>query len=549
MENKSLTIFRALSSLLLTYLTTCITVLIGFIGHFFYWLVFDLCGLDQQRTDRKLNVPPKSSSSPNEYYSLIIGSGFSGLGMAIKLKQLGTDNFTIIERHGHVGGTWYANKYPGCACDVPSNLYSFSFEPNPNWSYFFSRQPEIGEYLEQCAKKYDISRHVQFHTTVTEMRWLEDRQLWEVTVRSNDKETKLYAKTVFAGYGPLSIAAFPNDIKGIDTFEGEMCHTAEWNKNIELKNKRVAVVGTGASAIQVVPEIHKAGVEKLYVFQRTPAWVIPRADRKVSDFEKRLFARFPIIQKFVRALIYWIRESTALSFAYRLPTRFLYQTVVNIHLKRQIKDEVLRKKLTPSFDLGCKRVLITNDWYPTLQQPNVQLITNRIQEVKPHSIVTRDGDEYPVDVIIWSTGFQVQNFPLPIYGVKGRSLAEQWSQTMQAYRGVTVPNFPNLFFLLGPNTGLGHNSVVVMIEAQIQYIAEALLYMAENKKQTLEVKQKVHDDFNRKLQLKLKNTVWQSGGCHSWYQDAKGNNTTIWPDFTWMYILLMKKFDSVNYVY
>ena len=265
MENKSLTILRALSSLLLTYLVTSITVLIGFIGHFFYWLVFDLCGLDQQRTDRKLNVPPKSSSSPNEYYSLIIGSGFSGLGMAIKLKQLGTDNFIIIERHGHVGGTWYANKYPGCACDVPSNLYSFSFEPNPNWSYFFSRQPEIGEYLERCSEKYDIGRHVQFHTTVTEMRWLDDRQLWEVTVRSNDKETKLYAKTVFAGYGPLSIAAFPNDIKGINTFEGEMCHTAEWNKNIELKNKRVAVVGTGARAAQTVPEIYKLGLKKLCV--------------------------------------------------------------------------------------------------------------------------------------------------------------------------------------------------------------------------------------------------------------------------------------------
>ncbi|CAF0766675.1 unnamed protein product [Adineta ricciae] len=285
----------------------------------------------------------------------------------------------------------------------------------------------------------------------------------------------------------------------------------------------------GASAIQVVPEIHKAGVEKLYVFQRTPAWSIPRTDAAVSKRKKVFFTTFPIFQKLLPLFIYKLSESFILSFVYRWPIRCSYRELVKYNLDSQVTNVEPRKKLTPMCELGCTRILLSNDWYPTLQESKVEDVTNHIREVRPHSIVTRDGDEYPVDVIIWSTGFQVQNFPLPIYGVKGRSLAEQWSQTMQAYRGVTVPNFPNLFFLLGPNTALGHTFVVIMIEAQIQYIAEALLYMAENKRQTLEVKQKVHDDFNRKLQLKLKNTVWQSGGCHSWYQDAKGNNTTLWP--------------------
>jgi cation diffusion facilitator CzcD-associated flavoprotein CzcO len=234
-----------------------------------------------------------------------------------------------------------------------------------------------------------------------------------------------------AGYGPLSNASYPSDIPGIDKFEGQMCHTAEWDKTIDFKNKRVAVIGTGASAIQTVPEIQKAGVTKLYVFQRTPPWVIPRADRLVKDWEKQLFARFPIIQKFIRSIVYWIRESTVLSFTYRLPTRFLNEELVKYNLRRLVKDKDLRKKLTPKFDLGCKRVLVTNDWYPAIQQPNVQIVTNRMREVKPNSIVTHDGDEYPVDIIIWSTGFQVQRFPIPIYGINGHDLADQWAETMQ----------------------------------------------------------------------------------------------------------------------
>jgi cation diffusion facilitator CzcD-associated flavoprotein CzcO len=422
---------RILLALFVVYLTICLTVVIGFIGQFLYWIIFDVFVNAFQRTNRKLNVP--KAQNKDEYYALIIGSGFSGLGMAIKLKELGTDNFIIIERHGHVGGTWYANTYPGCTCDVPSNLYSFSFEPNPKWSYFFGRQPEIGQYLENCTDKYDIRRHVKFNTTVTQLKWIDNKQVWEVTSQSNNQENIVYARFVMAGYGPLSNASFPTDIPGIDKFEGQMCHTAEWDKTIDFKNKRVAVIGTGASAIQTVPEIEKVGVKELLVFQRTPGWILPRVDKVVTDWEKQFFTRYPIFQKLLRGVIYWLYESVALSFSYRLPIRHALQRLVEYNLDRQVEDKELRGKLTPLWDLGCKRILPKNDWYPTLQKPNVKLVTNRIREVKLDSIVTHDGDEYPVDIIIWATGYQVQKFSLPVYGVNGRSLTEQWSETIQVY--------------------------------------------------------------------------------------------------------------------
>ncbi|CAF1177988.1 unnamed protein product [Adineta steineri] len=545
MEKGSWDKYRMLLLLVTAYVVMCITVIIGFTGQFFYWLIFDVCNFSKERSNRKLNVT--KSSKPNEYYTLIIGSGFSGLGVAIKLRELGTDNFIIIERNAHIGGTWYANTYPGCTCDVPSNLYSFSFEPNPNWSHFFGRQPEIGQYLEHCTDKYDIRRHIKFSTTVTKMKWLDDKQLWEVTTQSNGEENHIYAKFIMSCHGPLSNASFPKDIPGIDKFEGKMCHTAEWDKTLEFENKRVAVIGTGASAIQTVPELQKTGVKQLLVFQRTPGWVVPRADRVIGEWEKKLYRKFPIVQKLVRGLIYWIRETTVLSFTYRLPVRFLYQNLIKFNLRMQVKDEELRKKLTPPFDFGCKRALVTNDWYPAIQKPNVKLVTNRIKEIKSDCIVTYDDDEYPVDIIIWSTGYMVQTFPMPVYGVNGKSLTEEWSESIRAYRGVTVPNFPNFFVLVGPNTGLGHNSIIVMIEAQIQYITQALLYMNENNAQSLDVKQEVNDRYNKNIQSKLKKTVWQSGGCRSWYQNANGRNTAIWPGFTWVYILLMKNFDSKSY--
>ncbi|CAF1269684.1 unnamed protein product [Rotaria sp. Silwood1] len=521
------------------------SLVVGLSGHFIYWLLFDSFGRYEKRTKRKLKII--NNQQNDEYYVIIIGTGFSGLGMAIKMNELGMDNYILIERHEHIGGTWYANKYPGCACDIPSNLYSYSFEPNPKWSHYFSRQAEIAEYLEYCTDKYDIRQHIQFNTNVTELTWLEERQLWQVTTESNNQEKIFYAQSIVLGCGLLSNPSYPTDILGIDQFQGRMCHTAKWDKTIDLNNKRVAVIGTGPSAIQTVPEIQQ-NVSELFVFQRTPAWILPRFDRLITDWEKNLYKRFPIIQKFMRVLIYWIMEFFALSFVYRWPLKFLIEKLVKLNLERQVKDKELRKKLTPTWEFGCKRTLITNDWLSTLQKSNVKLVTNRIQEIKSHSILTYDGNEYPVDIIIWSTGFLAQEFPLRVYGINGCSLADKWSQTMQTYRGITVPNFPNFFILLGPNTALGHNSVVIMIEAQINYIAEAFFYMNQNNIRSIDIKQDVYEKFNENLQLQLKKTVWQKGGCRSWYQDAKGNNTSIWPDFTWVYILLLKKFDYENYI-
>ncbi|UJR21710.1 hypothetical protein I4U23_024787 [Adineta vaga] len=546
MNEKFRFIIYVLPLILCSITTVVISIIIGLIGHFFYWLFFDSFGRSTKRAKRKLKWT--NNQRDDEYYVIIIGTGFSGLGTAIKLNQLGMDNYILIERNAHLGGTWYANQYPGCACDVPSNLYSFSFEPNPNWSYYFGRQPEIQDYLEHCADKYHVRRHIHFNRTVTQLKWIEDRQLWQVTTESNSGEKVFYSRSVILGSGPLSNEAYPKDIKGIDKFEGEMCHTAKWNKSFDFVNKRVAVIGTGASAIQAVPEIQKMGVSQLLVFQRTPPWVIPRLDRRITDWEKNVLKRFPIIQKLIRVMIYWGAESIALSFVYRWPLRVINQLLAKYNLTREVKDPELRKKVTPTWEFGCKRMLLTNEWYSTLQKTNVKLVTNRIREIKAHSIVTHDGDEYPVDIIIWSTGFQVQTFPLPVYGVNGCSLTEQWSETLQAYRGATVPNFPNLYILLGPNTGLGHTSVVIMIESQINYIAEAFLYMDKYNLKSLEVNREAHDNFNQTVQLKSKKTVWLSGGCHSWYQDAKGNNSTIWPDFTWIYILLMKTFDYENYI-
>ena len=413
-----------------TCLTLSITIIIGFIGHLIYWVLFESFGRDNRRRTRKLVL--NQYHQDDEYYAVIIGTGFSGIGIGIKLHKANMNKYVILERQSHIGGTWYANQYPGCACDIPSNLYSFSFEPNPQWSHFYGRQQEIVKYMEHCIDKYDLRRHIEFNTTVIRCEWLGERQLWRVVTRlQNNEEKVFFCQIVISGNGPLSNSAYPKDIPGIDKFQGQMCHTAEWDKSIDFNNKILAVVGTGSSGVQVVPELHKMNLSKLYVFQRTPAWVIPRTDRAVYTWEKRLFTMFPIIQKFIRGILYWIYESTALSFTYRLPIRHIYQELINYYLISEVKDEELRKKLSPTFDLGCKRLLLSSDYYSTLQKPNVSLITKEIQEVTSISIITQDGAEYPLDIIVWSTGFQVQRIPFEIFGSNGATLSELWAETIQ----------------------------------------------------------------------------------------------------------------------
>jgi cation diffusion facilitator CzcD-associated flavoprotein CzcO len=472
----------------------------------------------------------------------IIGTGFSGLGTAIRLKQEGERDFVLLERAGEVGGTWYANTYPGCRCDVPSHLYSFSFALNTEWSSTFSPQPEILSYLKGCAERYGLLEHVRFHTEVTGAAWDPDSGLWRISTSQGE----LTAEILIAGQGGLSEPQLPA-IPGIESFEGTTFHSARWNHDHDLSGERVAVIGTGASAIQFVPEIQPK-VGKLHVFQRTAPWVMPRRARRLSDGERRLYRRLPAAQKAVRAAIYWAREALVVLFRHpRFGKRV--ERIALRHLHSQVKDPGLRRKLTPKFAIGCKRILPSNEWYPALTQPNVELVTDGIREVRAHSIVTADGDEREVDTIVFGTGFHVTDLPIAgiVRGRDGRSLAETWDGSPEAYLGTTVAGFPNLFLLVGPNTALGHSSIVFMIESQINYVADALRAMRRRGAGVAEVRPEVQRSYNEELNRLTEGTVWVTGGCSSYYIDRNGHNSTLWPTFTWPFRQRLRHFDEASY--
>jgi cation diffusion facilitator CzcD-associated flavoprotein CzcO len=473
----------------------------------------------------------------------IIGTGFSGLGMAIRLKQAGIDDFVLLERAGDVGGTWRDNTYPGCQCDVPSHLYSFSFAPNPNWTRTFSHQEEIWDYLRDCAERFEITPHVRLNHEVIDAAWDEEAGVWRLETSGGD----LTAQVVVSGTGALSEPSIP-ELPGLESFEGAAFHSARWDHDFDLENKRVAVIGTGASSIQFVPRIQRQ-VESLTLFQRTPPWVLPHSDRPITDPERRAYGRLPLLQRVMRSSIYWARETFLLHF---VRPRFakLPERMGRRHLRKQVPDPELRRKLTPDYTFGCKRALISNDYYPALTKPNVEVVTDGIAEVRPHSVVAADGTERDVDAIIFGTGFRVHDMPVidRLRGRDGLSLAENWRESMQAFLGTTIAGFPNLFMLLGPNTGLGHTSVVVMVEAQIAYVMDALRAMDRHDWRTLEVREEVQRAYNERVQAGLRGTVWNAGGCASWYLDRSGRNTTLWPSFTWRFRERTRRFDPAAYV-
>jgi len=481
-------------------------------------------------------------SLPEHVRFAIVGSGFAGIGCGIRLKQAGITDFVILERADDVGGTWRDNTYPGCACDVPSHLYSFSFEPNPRWSRTFSPQPEIWDYLRHCSTKYGIDPHVRFNHTVTEAAWDEDEQVWQIETDHGS----LSADFFVSGVGALSDPKLP-DIRGIETFEGRMFHSAQWDHDYDLTGKRVAVIGTGASSIQFVPRIQPL-VGQMHVFQRTAPWIVPQRDRELTRFEKAVYKLFPPAQLAMRAAIYWLRELIVLGFMHPHEGG-VNEKVAGSHLRSQVKDPELRKKLTPNYRMGCKRVLISDSYYPALQQPNVDVVTESIAEVKPRSIVTADGTEREIDALILGTGFYVTDMPVANYvrGRGGKTMAELWKGSPQAYLGTTVHGFPNMFFLVGPNTGLGHNSIVFMIESQLNYMLDCLEHMRQRGVDVFEVREQVQDAFNDRIQKRLEGTVWNSGGCASWYLDENGKNTTIWPGFTWPFRQDTRHFNPGDY--
>jgi len=478
----------------------------------------------------------------NHFRVAIIGSGFAGLGMAIRLKQSGREDFVILERAGDVGGTWRENTYPGCQCDVPSHLYSFSFAPNPNWSRTFSTQPEIWEYLRGCAERYGITPHIRFGHDVREAAWDEERGLWSVATSAGT----FTAEVLIAGVGGLSEPSSPA-IPGLESFEGAAFHTAQWNHEHDLTGKRVAVIGTGASAIQVVPKIQPK-VARLHVFQRTPPWVMPHSDRPVSRGEKRLYRRFPKAQLAMRAAIYWARETFVLPFMHPRLTP-VPERVSRRHLEKQVADPELRRKLTPKYKFGCKRVLPSNEYYPALTQPNVELVTDGIGEVRASSIVTEDGTEREVDIIVLGTGFRVLDMPVAgkVRGREGKTLDDLWRGSPEAHVGATISGFPNFFMLTGPNTGLGHNSIVFMIESQVAYVLDCLETMERQGIAAVEVRLEAQAAFNREIQKRLAGAVWSTGGCASWYLDKSGKNSTLWPGSTWTYRQRVRRFDLADY--
>ncbi len=491
-----------------------------------------------------MSAPATSNGSASRHSRIgILGAGFGGLGMAIRLREAGIEDFTIWERDADVGGTWWANTYPGCQCDIPSHLYSFSFAPNPNWSRTYPLQAEIQRYLRDVSERYGVHERIHFDCRITGAHWDEERGMW----RLDTTQGPFTADVLIAAPGFLSEPAIP-DIPGLESFEGVTFHTARWNHDHDLTGRRVAVVGTGASAIQAVPEIQPV-VEHLDLFQRTPPWVMPHRDRPITGIERRMYRRFPALQRIARSVVYWSREAILPGFAFNPKLLKFAEKVAGRHMAKSVTDPELRAKLTPTYAFGCKRVLPSNEWYPAITQSNVDVITEGIAEVRPNGIVTRDGAFHEADTIVFATGFHVTDIKFAdiIRGSDGRAMSELWEGSPQAYRGTAVAGFPNLFIVTGPNTGLGHNSLVYMIEAQLDYLMDALRTMDARGATRVEVRGAAQAAYNAGLQSRMGRTVWNSGGCASWYLDRNGMNTTIWPDFTWKYRRQTQSFDAAAY--
>jgi cation diffusion facilitator CzcD-associated flavoprotein CzcO len=471
------------------------------------------------------------STMTPDFEVLIIGSGFGGLCVAIRLEQAGLGSYVVLESGPDVGGTWRVNTYPGCACDIPSHLYSYSFELNPDWSRMYPTQPEIWKYLQHCARKYHVLPKIRFHSEVREACYNEEGQFWQVRTQSGDSYT---ARIVVSAMGGLSRVSHPK-IKGLEQFRGPVFHSAEWDHRAELKGKRVALIGTGASSIQIVPKIAPE-TERLYVFQRTPPWIVPKLDRNILELERFLFRRLPGYMRLFRSRLYLRQEAVGLGYAVNPKYMRLLEHVARRHLRKSISDPGLRQKLTPNYQIGCKRVLLSNDFLTTLTRPNVEVVTEGIAEAREGSLLTVDGQEREVDALIFCTGFRTTDLLSPVLfrGRNGVSLNQAWQSGNEAFRGVAVAGFPNLFLLIGPNSRVGYNSIVFMIEAQTRYILQCLNLMRTSGAHSIEARPDEQARFNARLQERMGRTVYASG-CKSWYLDESGKGTILWPGLSSQY--------------
>ncbi|HEV7915502.1 MAG TPA: NAD(P)/FAD-dependent oxidoreductase [Albitalea sp.] len=492
---------------------------------------------------------PSSPPLPEHHELIVIGAGFGGLGAGIRLKGAGRHDYLIIEQNRGVGGTWHANRYPGAACDIPSLLYSFSFAPNPDWSSNYPGQSEIESYLNRCVERYQLAPHLRLRTRVTAIDWDERAQRW--TVRAEDATGAALcwtARVIVSATGGLSRPKLP-DIRGLAEFAGPVMHTARWQGEVPLAGRRIGVVGTGASAVQLVPQLVDRAAH-LSLFQRTPAWVLPKRERTLSRAERWLYERVPGLRAAARAFVYAAHELRAPGFVWKPRLLQSFEPLVLARLRRQVRDPALREALTPRYRMGCKRILLANDFYPAVQRRNVRVVTAGIERVVADGVVTTDGQHHPLDVLVMATGFHAAEAmsPFPVRGCQGVELNQVWRDGARAYLGTTVPGFPNLFLLTGPNTGLAHNSMVFMIESQLRYLLDALARMDRARLVSVDAKPEVADAFNSDLQRRMQRTVWSTGGCTSWYQTQDGKITTLWPGTTLEYRLRTWRFRLADYV-
>ncbi|MFK4270486.1 flavin-containing monooxygenase [Streptomyces milbemycinicus] len=473
----------------------------------------------------------------------VIGAGFGGLGAAVRLRRAGITDFVVLERAGAVGGTWRDNTYPGCACDVPSHLYSFSFAPNPEWPRNFSGQPHIRAYLERVTDTFGLRPHLRFDSEVRAMRWDSRALHWEIDTASG----ALTADVVVSATGPLSDPKIP-DIPGLAGFPGRVFHSSRWDHGYDLRGKRVAVIGTGASAIQIVPAIHRE-VDRLTLFQRTPAWVLPRMDRRISAAEHWLHTKVPATGALRRAVLWGVRELQTGSFTKRPDSLRLVERMAVRHMRRAIQDPALRARLTPDYRIGCKRVLLSGDYYPALAQPHVDVVAAGLKEVRGSTLVAADGTEAEADAIIFGTGFHVTDMPIArrVTGAYGTTLAEEWRDGMEALRGTSAAGFPNLLTIIGPNTGLGTSSMILIIEAQLAYLIDYLRQLdVLGGKVALDARPSAVRAWTDRMAERLSRTVWNVGGCDSWYLQG-GRNTTVWPGTTAEFRRVTRRVDVTEY--
>ena len=474
---------------------------------------------------------------------LIIGAGFAGVGLAIQLQKRGIDDFLVLEKAASVGGTWRDNHYPGAACDVPSHLYSYSFEPKTDWSRKFAPQAEIVAYIQHCVDKHQLAGKIRCNTEVASAEFEQASGLWRVI--GKDGEHYL-AQALVSACGQLNQPAYPR-IPGLESFAGEAFHSARWNHAYDLAGKRVAVIGTGASAIQFVPEIVPK-VQHLTLFQRSAAYVISKPDRAYKRWELALLRRWPWLQQIDRGLKYVQHEVRALAFIHFPVLMKLFQFSFQRHLAAAIADPERQRQLQPDYPLGCKRILISNNYFPALAQGNVEIVNQAIQSITSHGVVTADGREHPVDALIYGTGFAATDFlaPMQIKGPGGVELNQAWRDGAEAYKGISVNGFPNLFLLYGPNTNLGHNSILYMLESQFAYVLNCLDALQQQGLRYMDVKPQVQQRFNQHLQQVIRHSIWEQG-CTSWYKNAAGKNTNNWPGFTFTYRQQTRHLELADY--